>query len=564
MGTPDALYDMCRRYVSDEATTLGPLKDRILGYLRSRNLKALCECSSLIDWQSTTVDMVRVLMQIEAFFKKNAAFSVDSVCREAALATFVENEAQCRDTNHRLDNYYLGSDHLDPEIQVLISRAESYISRVLGPFHTFLRDLPNHVSLTNGATLNTSRSKSQAYRKVRLGLDCTPRAVPYLRAFRRLLGYGTGRDKVQLWNRIEVVPKNWKTGRTIGCEPEGNIPFQLAFDSFGKSRLKKFGQDLSDQSRNQRLAHQGSVDGSFATIDLRSASGTVAFNTVAWLFPSDWFNYLRDFRSPKYRGALEGRYEQFSSMGNGSTFVIETLIFAAFSYAVGSRKFSIYGDDIAIETEFVEPLLRILNFFGFTINTEKSFTTGPFRESCGGNYFNGVNVTPVYVRDIPRCKSEWCHLVNSVAAVTKPYGQVWVMLRALREEHRLPLVPVVSSTGAGVWVDPQTAYTKKLIRYDGWVVKYKALVSKAEVKTVRNHQTYFLWCLDATQGRSRNATFSWKRFHESEEDVERSKVPLLSHKYVRKWVRWFPPASAASITLYAWSDFLLANARKKR
>jgi hypothetical protein len=100
------------------------------------------------------------------------------------------------------------------------------------------------------------------------------------------------------------VPKNWKTFRTIACEPDGALPFQLAFDTFAKRRLRARGINLSDQSRNQLLAKEGSINGSLATIDLSSASDTVAFNTVALLFPTEWFDVLNAFRSTHWRSKL--------------------------------------------------------------------------------------------------------------------------------------------------------------------------------------------------------------------------------------------------------------------
>jgi hypothetical protein len=59
-------------------------------------------------------------------------------------------------------------------------------------------------------------------------------------------------------------------------------------------------------------------------------------------------------------------------MGNGYTFTIETLVFAAICKSIGSRQFSVYGDDIIIETELYEPLVEMLSYLGFEVNKEKS------------------------------------------------------------------------------------------------------------------------------------------------------------------------------------------------
>ena len=92
-------------------------------------------------------------------------------------------------------------------------------------------------------------------------------------------------------------------------------------------------------------------------------------------------------------------------MGNAFTFELETLIFWCLTRAVveelqlsqNGRVFA-YGDDIICPTEAVPLLYKVLDFCGFTVNTEKSFTSGPFRESCGGDYFLGFDIRPYYVK----------------------------------------------------------------------------------------------------------------------------------------------------------------------
>lgn len=558
METSDELYDVCRRYISDESGALGPMKETILGFIRGRNLKALCTCSGLVDWHSSSVDVLRVLLQIEALFKKNEAFSEPVACLEAARVSFFASEALCRDTNERLDKAYAEHGLLDPDLQRCISRAERYISNVLGPLHDMIEAIPCHIKFTNGATYNTARRVSQAYRKVSMRTSCTPRASLYLRAIRRHFGYGEGKDKVVVKNRVEVVPKNWKTHRTIACEPAGNIPFQLAIDGYVKGKLRENGIDLSNQLVNQRLAQKGSIDGKLSTIDLSSASDTVALNTVAWLLPSEWFEFLRDFRSPRFDGVFgEGRYEKFSSMGNGCTFVLETLIFAALCYGVGSQEFSVYGDDIVIETDLYEKLTSVLNFFGFQVNLEKSFCSGPFRESCGGNFFNGTDITPFYVRKLPRGKPEKCHLVNGLFRVSRPEGLVWEWLRTYVRSHNLPFVPWTENSGAGVWLDTPTSYAKKLIRRNkrGFVT-HKAYIPKREGRHIRDSRTLFLWHLDKFQRRDHEEPVSWNPLFDAERNRERSWVPILSHGYVRKWVCWVVPAVAAPLSIYCWSDYV--------
>jgi hypothetical protein len=139
------------------------------------------------------------------------------------------------------------------------------------------------------------------------------------------------------------------------------------------------------------------------------ASDTISREIVELLLPEDWALALKQSRSPV--GVLPcGRvvqYHKFSSMGNGYTFELESLIFWALARAVSdlctpkSQKrgvVMVYGDDLIVRSEFQEPMEWAFSRAGFTLNQKKSFFTGPFRESCGKHYFLGVDVSPFYVR----------------------------------------------------------------------------------------------------------------------------------------------------------------------
>jgi hypothetical protein len=111
-------------------------------------------------------------------------------------------------------------------------------------------------------------------------------------------------------------------------------------------------------------------------------------------------------------GTLDGdsiQYEKISSMGNGYTFAVESALFTSIVYGVtraiqGSfdrNDFAVYGDDIVVRKSLQPLMIRMLNLAGFTINHDKSFDNGPFRESCGADYFNGEPVRPVFLTEKP-------------------------------------------------------------------------------------------------------------------------------------------------------------------
>lgn len=202
-------------------------------------------------------------------------------------------------------------------------------------------------------------------------------------------------------NTLTVVPKNAKTDRTICYEPHMNIRVQLAIGSYIRGRLAKSGVNLNDQSINARRAQVASRFGHLCTIDLSSASDTISVELVRELLPPDWFALLNKARSHETLWP-DGEWrvnQKFSSMGNGFTFELESLIFFALCSAV-TRGVSVYGDDIVAPTAAFHSIRDVLEYAGFTLNVRKSFWEGWFRESCGSDVFRGLDCTPVYVRSL--------------------------------------------------------------------------------------------------------------------------------------------------------------------
>jgi hypothetical protein len=272
-----------------------------------------------------------------------------------------------------------------------------------------------------------------------------------------------------------MVPKDWKTHRTIAMEPAINLYFQEALDRLIRKKLRSWSIDLNDQSGNQRLAIRGSLTGMLATIDLSAASDTLSFELVRFILPTEWFELMCRTRVSFYklrRHVTKKRpvnkirhYEKFSSMGNALTFSLETLIFAALMRATGSTTTTAYGDDLIVDSQKAELAIGLLKFAGFTPNAEKSYFTGPFRESCGVDVYSGEAITPIYLREWQRgafekvSKPDLCHVVNSLFHSTwakanfSLYMPLWKELVGIINENRLKLVPYNPDTRSGVWVD---------------------------------------------------------------------------------------------------------------
>lgn len=226
-------------------------------------------------------------------------------------------------------------------------------------------------------------------------------------------------------NRFTTVPKDGLKDRGICIEPSINVSYQLAVGQLIKRRLKVFGMDLTHaQDLHRSLAAEASRTGSFATIDLSNASDTVSTSLVKLLLPPRWFELLSSLRSTHtFIGGKWVKLEKFSSMGNGYTFELETLIFMALAYAcaleLGSSALPgngihVYGDDIIVPTDIADTVVAALKFSGFTPNSRKTFLSGSFRESCGGDYFDGKPVRAHYLKEDPHEPQHFIALANGI------------------------------------------------------------------------------------------------------------------------------------------------------
>lgn len=205
-----------------------------------------------------------------------------------------------------------------------------------------------------------------------------------------------------------TVPKNSVIDRVACKEPEINMYLQRGLGNHIRRRLRDVVRiDLNDQSHNQRLARLGSMSTlghSYATIDLSSASDLISRELVRAFVPSEWFEILDQCRSKWIDiDGTQHRTEMFSSMGNGFTFELESLLFYAIAkstcYLTGTRgRISVYGDDIIVPNSVAGLLSKIFSWYGFILNRKKSFWSGEFRESCGRHYFGGCDVTPFFIR----------------------------------------------------------------------------------------------------------------------------------------------------------------------
>lgn len=260
--------------------------------------------------------------------------------------------------------------------------------------------------------------------------------------------------------KIAFVPKSSVEYRTIGIELNGLVPLQKLVGNAIRRKLKKVGIDLDTQSRNQHLARMAKTFG-LSTIDLANASSSISYDVIKAVFPSDWFAVLDSFRSSHGHCPLTSstvEYSLFSSMGNGYTFEMETLLFYAIVRAIAERKnmsnleiarsVSVYGDDIICPRSIASDVVYALSLFGFSTNLDKSYLDGYFFESCGKDFYDGTDVRPFFLRRKVTTLRDLLFLLNQLLEFTLNrecpiYSSMYIaVFKLLDDVSQVPLGPL--------------------------------------------------------------------------------------------------------------------------
>jgi hypothetical protein len=256
--------------------------------------------------------------------------------------------------------------------------------------------------------------------------------------------------------KVVLVPKDAKRPRIIAEEPTCNQYMQQAILTTmiprleGEISLRSSGQralmspfvGFRDQTPNQRMAHDSSRDGSLATLDLSEASDRVSCQHVEDLTAN--FPWLRQalFATRSSTAELpDGRIitlNKFASMGSALCFPVEemvflTIIFLAIEQEQGHRltrneihslsgQVRAYGDDLIVPVKHAPAVIACLESFGLKVNSDKSFWNGKFRESCGKDYYDGVDVTVTRVRRVlPTSRRDAQEVISLVSLRNQMY-----------------------------------------------------------------------------------------------------------------------------------------------
>lgn len=224
-------------------------------------------------------------------------------------------------------------------------------------------------------------------------------------------------------SKATTVPKTNDVDRFICVEPTVNILLQQGLAETMWDRMETVAglSRKRDPEKHRKLAFLGSIHREYGTIDFESMSDRVSIAVVHKLFPSEWAAALMDLRSPYT--LINGEWVEnhmISSMGNATTFPVETLTLWALAVASTYREIAMwpltlvelnrfvpwfigtFGDDVILRTADATRFIEACSQLGFVVNKEKSFYGDEyFRESCGGDFYHGRDVRPLFLKAFP-------------------------------------------------------------------------------------------------------------------------------------------------------------------
>lgn len=224
-------------------------------------------------------------------------------------------------------------------------------------------------------------------------------------------------------SRLCAVPKSFKGPRLICIEPVAHQWMQQALMGWLTERVHStfLGRSIrfDDQERSRKRTLRASVDGRDCTVDLSSASDRLSCRLVEYIFQgSEILDGLHASRTRCLSQTISMRHpritrlRKFASQGSAVTFPVQSIVFSILSvwalrlaedrlddwsnWKDDFRKVTVYGDDIIAPNHAYHAIKLVLHECGLKVNDTKSFFEGNFRESCGMDAFNGVDVTPAY------------------------------------------------------------------------------------------------------------------------------------------------------------------------
>jgi len=526
-GTDRVMLKLQASLIRDFQDTIGDpqIFSHYRDHILSGDVKRIRSYDPTLECDSENPYSFKMGYQLSSTFKRyrfKKDLYTDSELQDMAIAKFLS-----------VQDVLLKQDLLvvQPSVKLMLDLAAKYIAHVLGPY-----DDEEHrercrfgrkasVGIPARAACEAARwelpisgTKAQAD-----WFDSEMSSIPCVQEYWATQREGRETPTYQLVDalRLTLVPKTFKSLRVImpNTTLGGYISYGLG--EMIRVRLQRKGFCIKSlQMRHRYLAKEGSIHKQWVTADLSSASDSISVALVERLFPKDWFEIMNRTRIGKVvlpnGSCIESR--TFCTMGIGYTFPLQTLVFLSLLKAIETmlynrldrRTISVYGDDMIYHRRMHKWVVYYFEQLSFTINLDKTFSEGGFRESCGGDYHTGVDVRPFQPQNGPAYyvtpKSYEAMLYKLINGLLMRWSEHEIpeTLRFLRSElvstcGKIKIVPsgypddsgVQSVTTAGPsWIP---AYEKVFPKHLGHgVYRFFYLSFKPEMRKEVRHAPY-LW-----------------------------------------------------------------------
>jgi hypothetical protein len=439
-------------------------------------------CGALIE--DFDPDVLFSLRQITRFFKK-AEIPCSKRRTEAALEKYVLTDKELVHVNEKFRDNFEDST-LRTISDILVGSLFSDISQQglrcrHGPGAT-----AEKLSSTERELIRTWPIRSEPW------FPSSYHAIPNAGWWKRLGELSLLSPKDEPPVRVVTVPKTLKTPRVIAVEPSHMMYMQQSMMQYMVTRIERHpltrnSVRFTDQSENARSAQIESLKKNRATIDLSEASDRVSLELVKYIFGGEQiYNYLYACRTSKAQlpdGTIL-ELEKFCSMGSATCFPIESFVFYCLILAAAhdvrairpttqsilefSKLIDVYGDDLIVPVYWLSSVIDKLEAFGLRVNKAKSFSKSNFRESCGGDYFRGYSVKPVYLRVHPTSINDTLD-PNSVVSLIQMSNQfyslgLWKTTSEIRSfvDSKLKLIVKPKCMRRKFFKHPTVAYRRNL------------------------------------------------------------------------------------------------------
>lgn len=480
-------------------------------YMPSLSFDQLCNPEKIELWPDIKAREVAIIQLLKAITKK-LVVAKKSDADDKALLKFREANERCN-RPYGIDRTSLS--HLEA---VAIGEAEGVIYDLChGSDGLSILDLEKILGgLATGPGASIGASGDSFYHKIGAGRMSTSSMSLWSLYRRHISGYPTWDEAEKLrsnqfggplmadYSKLSFVPKSSEISRTICTEPLLNMMFQQGIRARLEAALRlRVNIDLETQQLiNRKLCEVGSSHDSFGTIDLSSASDTISVSLVRELFPpavTGWLMQTRTRKTVLPSGEVLDLH-MVSSMGNAFTFPLQTMIFSSIvlgaykalglkargSKVIPSRdgialpfirlgNWAVNGDDIIVDPRAYKLVVSLLKRFGFQPNEAKSYYEGPFRESCGADFWRGHPVRGVYCQRLDNLQDR-CSLINRL--------NVW------SANQDVPLPATVGFLMEGMRINPIPPWENDTC---GIKVPWSLLAEQYEIKRKYGSIVYKRW-----------------------------------------------------------------------